>query len=119
MWLSKWASNPAPSSTSKGNEMSNIVVNSYLVGDRVKCVDATGQTETGLVCGRHYVIRLFEPAACSDYDLLKVFGLPEWYSAYRFEPESILWIATESVASEPADPLIEQRRELKRMLGGI
>ena len=105
--------------------MSNIVMNTmrpktFSIGDKVKCVDARNQGATGLVGGQFYTVEWFDPGASNVYDLMKVYGLSEWYFADRFElavmPVAVIEFEE---AKDAVDPLIEQRRELKRLLGGI
>ncbi len=87
-------------------------------GDKVRCIDATSE---GLIDGAIYTIELFESGARPEYDLVKLQALSPYYFADRFELEqSVLAIGCNVIATDtPIDPLIEQRRELKRLLGDI
>ena len=101
--------------------MSNIVVNTtrpvvFHPGDKVRCIDATSE---GLIDGAIYTIELFESGAPSEYDLVKLHALSPYYFADRFELEQPILAIEFEEAKDAVDPLIEQRRELKRLLGDI
>ena len=88
-------------------------MSTFKVGDEVICID--GKDKLKIQTGGVYTIK----RVVDNFVTLE--GVDSEYYANRFE----LYTAPTGMPIEPpketemVDPLIEQRRELKRMLGGI
>ena len=96
----------------------------FKAGDTVECIDPRGY-ETGffagcgLVQGDLYEVESYDQCDPPSLDMVVVKGIRYSFFADRFQLHVEGATQATEDAEETIDPLVEQRRELKRMLGGM